>query len=389
MKVAIVLPWGIEHIGGVNEVVRNLLLEYKKSSEIDPVLIVSDWTGDWDDTESWEGIEVRRLRFRPPPAGEGNLFNFILAALHYPYFLYTLNRILKRERFEVVNAHYVTLEWFAFVVLRKLRLFRGRVVLSFHGTDAVFMEQSTGISRAIWQRMISNADDVVGCSNNLANRLREFVGNRRCPAVVIFNGVRCHDSDLTVAANTDNEEPQRIVAVGKYLKLKGHDILLSAFGNLAKDYPRVTLTFIGANGEHFDELARQASTLINSDNVSFIRDIAQHEVMHQMRESDLFVSASLSEGFPLVLLEAGLAKLAVVSTNVGGVPDMINHGESGLLVPPNDSVALENAIRKMLETPQWTRELAQRHHDRVVTEFLWPKAAGSYIEVFKSCTVEA
>ena len=94
----------------------------------------------------------------------------------------------------------------------------------------------------------------------------------------------------------------------------------------------------------------------------------------------MFVLPSRQEPFGIVLLEAGLCKLPVVATKVGGIPEIITDGETGWLVPPGDPTALADAMRAALSFTEQSEKVARRLHARVMKQFSWKVAYRKYIE---------
>jgi glycosyltransferase involved in cell wall biosynthesis len=126
---------------------------------------------------------------------------------------------------------------------------------------------------------------------------------------------------------------------------KGTNYLIRAFEKLTNRYPEVKLVMIG-DGEDKEKLRRLASDLDLEDKVTFAGHVP--EARKYMKAFDVFVLPSIKEGHPFVLLEAGTAKLPVIATNVGGIPDIITSGENGLLVEPRNADALYGALESFL-----------------------------------------
>jgi glycosyltransferase involved in cell wall biosynthesis len=144
------------------------------------------------------------------------------------------------------------------------------------------------------------------------------------------------------------EAPERpfrgpvVGAVGRLEPQKGFDVFLQAL----RDVPRATAVIVG-DGEQRDELRALAERLGIADRVEWVgwRD----DRRSYLPWFDVFVLPSRFEGFPLALLEALLARRAVVATDVGSVAEAVLHEQTGLLVPPDDSRALAGSIARLLE----------------------------------------
>jgi glycosyltransferase involved in cell wall biosynthesis len=95
----------------------------------------------------------------------------------------------------------------------------------------------------------------------------------------------------------------------------------------------------------------------------------RHDIPNLLQEIDISVLPSLSEGFPNSLLEAMAAGMPVVATNVGGNPEIVRDGRTGLLVPPRDPDALAHSITSLLESPLLARQFGNAGYARVKAEF--------------------
>jgi glycosyltransferase involved in cell wall biosynthesis len=158
--------------------------------------------------------------------------------------------------------------------------------------------------------------------------------------------------DLGESAETAT--PIRMIAVGRLVEKKGYAYLIRACALLRQRGCRYTLAIYGS-GPQRDELARLIDTFGLGDVVQLQGSRTQKELLARYREADLFVlSPHILEngdrdGIPNVLMEAMSAGLPVVATDVSGIPELIEHDRSGLLVPPRDEVALADALERLLD----------------------------------------
>jgi len=136
--------------------------------------------------------------------------------------------------------------------------------------------------------------------------------------------------------------------IGWLLPIKGPMYLLKAMLKVWHDFPDVKLVFVG-KGDLKAELEAEALRHGVLDKIKFAgwRDDV-HEIMHVL---DIFVLPSLNEGMGRVIVEAMAAGKPVIASNTGGIPDLVRHGENGLLVPPADVDALAEAILYLILNP--------------------------------------
>ncbi|SFL72383.1 glycosyltransferase [Shimia aestuarii] len=151
-------------------------------------------------------------------------------------------------------------------------------------------------------------------------------------------------------ANDELPMGHNLLFVGRLAPVKGLPILLRAMETLVGDYPDLHLTVIG-DGPSRAALEHQAESAGLGNHVDFVGYKSQSEVAEALVAADLFVLPSFAEGVPVVLMEAMAAARPVVTTHIAGIPELVTHGASGLLVPPGDPAALAEAIGKVVGNP--------------------------------------
>jgi len=143
-------------------------------------------------------------------------------------------------------------------------------------------------------------------------------------------------------------------SVGWLTDVKGHEYLIEAVAKLKPDFPSLHLVIIGSGDRH--------DALLQQSELAGLRD-AVHLLGHRddieacLAGMDLFVLPSLNEGMGRALIEAMAAGLPVIASRVGGIPAVISHERTGLLVPPGDAGALAEALRRLLDRPEWATQL--------------------------------
>ena len=196
---------------------------------------------------------------------------------------------------------------------------------------------------------LADAAWTVTCTAGGAAHLRELAPDPSRVHLVY------HGLDLSRFPSPPEREPSdgpiRIVAVGRAVEKKGLDILLRAASALPDDIDW-HLTHI-AGGPLLDDLKALAVELGIADRVTWLGQQAQARVLEEYRRSDVFalpcrVAADGDrDGLPNVIVEAQSQRLPVVSTTISGIPELVEHGENGLLVPPDDVSATAQALERM------------------------------------------
>lgn len=190
--------------------------------------------------------------------------------------------------------------------------------------------------------------------------------------VVIHYGV---DPDLYVdeVKRTVPARP-RILCVASHRPYKGLPYLIEACRLLRDEGHAFDCNLVGT-GPMKDELAQMIRDRKLEDCVHLLGAKPEAEVARLLKETTFFVLPSIiqkdgtMEGMPNALIEAMATGRAVISTSIAGIPELIDHGVTGLLVPPEDSVRLADAIRQMLVDPERTRRMGERGRERILQEF--------------------
>ena len=143
-------------------------------------------------------------------------------------------------------------------------------------------------------------------------------------------------------------------SVGWLTDIKGHEYLIEAVAKLKQDFPSLHLVIIGSGDRH-EALLQQAELVGLRDTVHLLGH--RDDVEACLAGMDLFVLPSLNEGMGRALVEAMAAGLPVIASRVGGIPAVISHEQTGLLVPPGNAGALADAIRRLLDRPDWAQQL--------------------------------
>ncbi|MFD1342727.1 glycosyltransferase family 4 protein [Litorisediminicola beolgyonensis] len=160
----------------------------------------------------------------------------------------------------------------------------------------------------------------------------------------------------------------RLLFVGRLAGVKGVPLLVDAVRRLASDHPDVQLDLIG-DGPDRAALEAKVTNAGLSDRIRFLGYRNQEAVADALVETDLFVLPSFAEGVPVVLMEAMAAGVPVVTTRIAGVPELVEDGETGLLVPAGNPEALTSAIATLITDPDRRRRMGAAGQRKVRAEF--------------------
>ncbi len=191
--------------------------------------------------------------------------------------------------------------------------------------------------------IIRSADTVTAISSVLVSQAK----SHGCDPVLIPNGIPL--KEIGAAVQSHKKAPLRLLFVGRLEKMKGVDTMLHAFSLLPSPSPVPSphLHIVGS-GSQDAALKTLARELHVDDRVTFLGRLSGPDLFREYAEAEIFCGLSRSEALGNVFLEAAAARCAVVATNVGGIPDIVQDGITGLLVPPDDHVAATHALHRLL-----------------------------------------
>lgn len=239
--------------------------------------------------------------------------------------------------------------------------------------------------------VIRFADIVVAVSRSQQQRLlRAWVPRRKIRvvenAVTIPRNGGAHDPRTSIRQELGLPSDARIVlAAGRLSPEKGYDDLLRAFDGVFREFPRAHLLLAGSGGlEH--ALRAMAENLAATANVHFLG--FRRDVHNLFRQADVFVLSSLSEGLPNVVLEAMALGVPVAATQVGGLPEVIDHERTGLLVPPRAVTDLAEAVLRYLRDPSFARQIAVRARQDVYERFSPERQTELLLSVYREAAAE-
>lgn len=178
--------------------------------------------------------------------------------------------------------------------------------------------------------------------------------------------VHCGVDPSMYGQDPDRSYGKRLLFVGRLDAVKGVPLLLESFETLRTRHPDATLTVIG-DGPARADLEAQAKPL--GDAVRFLGYQSQMEVAEVLKETDALVLPSFAEGVPVVLMEAMAARLPVVTTQVGGISELVEDQVSGFICPPGDIKTLTQRIEALFDDPDLCAHMGAAGQAKVAADF--------------------
>jgi glycosyltransferase involved in cell wall biosynthesis len=275
---------------------------------------------------------------------------------------FELRRFLKREKVQVVQTFFESSDIWA-----------GFVTKATSSAKLIWSRRDMGILRTgkhhMAYRLMAGMPDAVFAVSELVRRHGIEV-DRIDPSRVqtIYNGLDLDDWSM------DSRAPKApgefvITTVGNIRHVKGHDVFIRAAAAVVRQFPKAMFSIAGEVLEpaYFTELQTLVRELNLADHVRFeggIKNLRPH-----LTAADVFVLPSRSEGFSNAIVEAMAAGLPVVATTVGGNPEAVSDGVSGILVPPEDVDALSTAILRLLSDPAKAKAMGKAGRELAAEKF--------------------
>jgi glycosyltransferase involved in cell wall biosynthesis len=379
MNVLLAAPWD-QAFGGVASVVGNLAACLSKSGHQVVFLYPGDANRLHHRSTAW-GFSGYDLNLRSPFIRERPIRSIVAFLVFLLPTLYQLGRVIRAQRIQIVNIHY-PLE--AFVYLGVLRWFLPiRLVVSVHGAD-LFPDGQ-------WRRgypwslkgLLFSSDAVVAPSRAfLKDCLLAFPGIAK-KASFIHNGIDIRELARADGATGPVDGRQYLLCIAASNQKKALDVLLRAFAQVSETHRVLRLLLVGDGPlrRQHEELARSLSL---QDRVEFLGWRGRAEVARLLQDCEIFVLPSRSEPFGLVVAEALACGKAVVASAVGGIPEIIEDGRSGVLVEPDQPAALARELLALLADDSLRESLGQAGYERVTQLFSCEAMSARYEGLYSS-----
>ncbi|MEM3556244.1 MAG: glycosyltransferase family 4 protein [Candidatus Micrarchaeia archaeon] len=226
---------------------------------------------------------------------------------------------------------------------------------------------------------IRNASYNIAISKDIYRKMKEYNQNTE----YVPNGVNIHKFKPGKRSSLYD-----ILFVGRISPQKGLEYLVDAVAEVRREIPDVKVRCVGPTSfygdlesEYLLNLRRRIRELGMEDTFLFTRKVDEQELLQSYRNSSIFVLPSLSEGMPLVVLEAMACGLPVITSDVSGVRDVVTN-DVGRIVPKGDSKALATAILELLQNKSLMKKISKKARERA-KQFSWERIAKKTLGVYK------
>jgi glycosyltransferase involved in cell wall biosynthesis len=295
-----------------------------------------------------------------------------------------LRRLLAQQKPDCLIANFASVN--LMTLLGWLSGVRARVVWYHTIYEAIKIDNK----QAAWKRKLLTlrkrwvynfATQLVPVSRAAQKDLCAVYGVPPTKCQVFYNPL---DDPLTAtpATQTATNGTRQIVCVGRFDQVKGQDVLIRAARLLKPDFPHLKINFVG--GGVLQESCQKLAQTLGVEELCVFRGNQPHdEVLNAIKAAELSVVPSRIDNCPLTVIESLACGKPLVASKVGGIPELLEHGAEGFLVPPNDPSALAEQIRHFLGNESLLMRAAQNARARFLKDYALAAAVAREADWFE------
>jgi len=359
-------------VGGA-ELQTFLLAKFLDKEKFTPILTCSNFStlDKWCENFEKEDIKVIRLNVRHK---------------HDPRHYKLLKKIIKEEEINVLHAQV----WnpascrFAYSAATSMKI---PLITTEHDPFKLSF-----IKDIFKKRFLKKVSKIITVSKQNAELLKKLYPKQAYKIQVIHNGIDTTwwKSQLLRFTEEDYREIKEnefhahrntliMVCVAELHERKGQKYLIKALKELVEEFPNLKLVLIG-DGKDRENLEKLVQQLRLEDHVRFLGK--RKDIAPLLKASDIFVLPSKREAFGLVNLEAMMIPLPIVATKVGGIPEVVENGENGILVVPEDEKNMARALKSLIISKKKREKMAENGQKLVLEKFSAKEMAKKYEKIY-------
>ena len=371
MKICMVTPSFFPITGGTEVAIYEVAARLIKQEH--EIILITRRLGDMNKRENIEGIEVHRVFAPDNPLG--------ILPLQFSLFS-KLKDVVKTC--DLIHQFHPYHMGFATILTKKI--LKKPLVLSLMGWDTYDPIRPVPKILYPYLALVMNSSDMITSpSQDLANHAREQGCKKDIeiiPHGIDIDKFNPNNDGIEIRRRLGDKDDEIVaLSIQRLYPRKKMEYLISAIAKVVKKDLNVKFV-IGGEGPESEKLENLAKEL-NIDNIIFTGFISDKELPKFYSTCDIFVLHSTYEAFGIVLVEAGAMGKPIVATTVGAVPEVVEDGKTGLLVPPMDSEALADAILKLAENKKLREEMGKKGREKAIKKYDWSGITEKYLDIYK------
>ncbi|MFH1931659.1 MAG: glycosyltransferase family 4 protein [Pseudomonadota bacterium] len=323
--------------------------------------------------------------------GEGAL-KFSNRPIHREIEIFKLLKLLHPDIIHIHGRiHYVFPAWLYKLVFG----LSSQIVFTFHtqpyiqdflGSLAKGKPDYTGIKRVVAKFLLHRCDKVSGVSHSIISNLNKYckMGLRRYSVIHTGNELAPVNGDRIKTFKSIHKLQKNfpiISTIGVFAwdwKVAGHQVCIEAINLLEDKYPNIKLLIAG-DGPYRQYLENIVRQLNIEDYIIFLGNV--DNISEVLSCSDIYAHMAMNEGLGASVIEAMLSMKPIVAANAGGIPEIINHGTSGLLIKPN-AQQLERAVEWLIKNPADRLKLGENAYLYAIQSLNWDVTTQKYLNLY-------
>ena len=308
-----------------------------------------------------------------------------------------------RQNYDVIHIH----NFSQFVPLIRAKNPEAKIVLHLH------CEWVNRLPREPIAARLADADLIISCSDYITNKIKERFPNYANICGTVNNGVDANYFAPAFSKRSPSvRDAPQLLFVGRISPEKGIHDLIDAFVKVVAKHPKAVLTIAGPHiivskellfdlqpepevraleyfysVDYLEHIKSKIPKAISSQ-VIFTGSLPQQELLPYYQNADLVINPSLSEAFGMSLVEAMATATPVIATDIGGMPEIVEHNRTGLVVQPGNPQALANAISQVISNPVQARTMGRAGRKKVLQHYTWSKITEKLVDCYATMGAE-
>lgn len=368
-----------EIIGGVDNMVHTLTDTLKDHAKVS-IFVPGLWQQKTLSEKKYDDVMVYSIRLRMPFINLHQIKGFLAWLIEFPQTLLALKKMIKHNKIDLIHLHLANSSQFYFIFLKWLTGIP--YVLTLHRSDIVDFDDLSFMDKLLVKWVLSESAHI-----NAVSRWLATAANDKFPKIksisTIYNGINLDEIE-NIVSNTQASKYKfpYFLMIGSFDPYKEHLTAIEAWKYLKDSYPQLHLIIAGEGilQPEYESLIAKNDC---QETIHLIGQVSHPKVLELLKFANGMILPSSSEGLPYVLLEAGAMNTPVICSAIYPFLELIEDQKNGLTFPLYDSIALAEAVKKLTDNPEWSKDLANRLKETIYKDFSSAKMTEEYLKIYK------